>query len=162
MRFNTGCIRRTVHSIMTDSTVGLPLKWRLGVSQLKKCNISFYVIGYTFIWKMSKEQEPPLEVEVLKWDAHSFTIVGVNEHLEKLLKEQKIIRILSLRHNGQMGRLSRDVRLIAKRDYTSEIDEGSQGQPIFGTTFDYEGLDWLELSYAAKSACRRSRRAGKD
>jgi hypothetical protein len=90
---------------------------------------------------MSKEQEPPLEIEVLKWDAHSFTIEGVNERLEKLLKEQKIIRILSLRHNGQMGRLSRDVRLIAKRDYMSEIDEGSQGQRVFGTTFEYEGLD---------------------
>jgi hypothetical protein len=90
---------------------------------------------------MSKEQEPPLEIEVLKWDAHSFTIEGVNEHLEKLLKEQKIIRILSLRHNGQMGRLSRDVRLIAKRDYMSEIEEGSQGQRVFGTTFEYEGLD---------------------
>jgi hypothetical protein len=90
---------------------------------------------------MSKEQEPPLEIEVLKWDAHSFTIEGVNERLEKLLKEQKIIRILSLRHNGQMGRLSRDVRLIAKRDYMSEIDEDSQGQRVFGTTFEYEGLD---------------------
>jgi hypothetical protein len=91
---------------------------------------------------MSKEQEPPLEVEVLKWDAHSFTIAGVNEHLEKLLKEQKIIQILSLRHNGQMGRLSRDVRLTAKRDYTSEADDGdSEREPIRGTTFEYEGLD---------------------
>ncbi len=90
---------------------------------------------------MSEEQEPPLEIEVLKWDAYSFTIEGVNEHLEKLLKEQKIIRTLSLRHNGQMGRLSRDVRLTAKRDYTSEVVGGSEDEPIRGTTFEYEGLD---------------------
>ena len=91
---------------------------------------------------MSREQqEPPLEIEVLKWDAHSFTIEGVNEHLERLLKEQKIIRTLSLTHNGQMGRLSRDVRLTSKKGYTSEVDEGSQGEPIHGTTFEYEGLD---------------------
>jgi hypothetical protein len=32
---------------------------------------------------MSDEQEQPLEIEVLKWDAHSFTIDGVNEQLEK-------------------------------------------------------------------------------
>ncbi len=91
---------------------------------------------------MNEEQEPPLEIEVLKWDARSFTIEGVNEHLEKLLKEQKLIRTLSLRHNGQMGRLSRDVRLTAKRDYTSEVVDGSEeDQPIRGTTFEYEGLD---------------------
>ncbi|MDQ3847915.1 MAG: hypothetical protein M3261_03050 [Thermoproteota archaeon] len=91
---------------------------------------------------MGKEQqEPPLEIEVLKWDAHSFTIEGVNEHLEKILKEQSIIRTLSLRHNGQLGRLSRDVRLIAKRDHTSDIGDDSQGEPIHGTTFEYEGLD---------------------
>jgi hypothetical protein len=104
---------------------------------------SLFMLQPIYSRKMSKEQqEPPLEVEVLKWDAHSFTIEGVNEHLEKLLKGQKIIRTLSLRHNGQMGRLSRDVRIIAKRDYTSEVDEDSQGQqPIRGTTFEYEGLD---------------------
>ncbi len=90
---------------------------------------------------MSEEQEPPLEIEVLKWDAHSFTIEGVNEHLEKLLKEQKIIRTLSLRHNGQMGRLSRDVRLKARRDFTSEGDGDSRYVSIRGTTFEYEGLD---------------------
>jgi len=90
---------------------------------------------------MSEEQEPPLEIEVLKWDAHSFTIEGVNEHLEKLLKEQKIIRTLSLRHNGQMGRLSRDVRLKARRDFTSEGDGDSRYVSTRGTTFEYEGLD---------------------
>lgn len=35
---------------------------------------------------MSEEQEPPLEIEVLKWGAHSFTIEATNEHLEKALK----------------------------------------------------------------------------
>ena len=69
------------------------------------------------------------------------TIEGVNEHLEKLLKEQKIIRTLSLRHNGQMGRLSRDVRLKARRDFTSEGDGDSRHVSIRGTTFEYEGLD---------------------
>jgi hypothetical protein len=50
---------------------------------------------------MRNDQEPPLEIEVLKWGAHSFTIEETNEHLEKLLKEQKIIRTLSLRRNGK-------------------------------------------------------------
>ena len=86
-------------------------------------------------------EERPLEIEVRKWDAHSFTIEGVNDQLEKLLKEQKIIRILSLRHNGQMGRLSRDVRLKARRDFTSEVEGDSGDPPIQGTTFEYEGLD---------------------
>ena len=87
------------------------------------------------------EEQPLLEIEVIKWDAHSFTIEGVNDQLEKLLKEQKIIRILSLRHNGQMGRLSRDVRLKARRDFTSEVEGDSGDPPIQGTTFEYEGLD---------------------
>jgi hypothetical protein len=87
------------------------------------------------------DEHPPLEIEVLKWDAHSFTIEGVNDQLEKLLKEHKMIRILSLRHKGQMGRLSRDVRLKARRDFTSEVEGGSGGPSVQGTTFEYEGLD---------------------
>jgi hypothetical protein len=87
------------------------------------------------------EEQPLLEIEVIKWDAHSFTIEGVNDQLEKLLKEQKIIRTLSLRHNGQMARLSRDVRLKARRDFTSEVEGDSGDPPIQGTTFEYEGLD---------------------
>ncbi len=86
------------------------------------------------------EEQPPLEIEVLKWDAHSFTTEGVHEQLEKLLREQ-IFRTLSLRHNGQMGRLSRDVRLEARRDFTSEVEGDSADPPIQGTTFEYEGLD---------------------
>ena len=86
-------------------------------------------------------EEPPLEIEVLKSDAHSFTIQGVNDQSEKILKEQKIVRTLSLRHNGQMGRLSRDVRLKARRDFRSEVENDSRHPPIQGTTFEYEGLD---------------------
>jgi hypothetical protein len=87
------------------------------------------------------EKQPPLEIEVVKWDAHSFTIEGVNDQLENLLKEGKIIRTLSLRHNGQMGRLSRDVKLKARREFMSEVEDDSGDPPIRGTTFDYEGLD---------------------
>ena len=89
----------------------------------------------------SMNEEPPVEIEVLKWDAHSFTIEGVNDQLEKILKEQKIVRTLSLRHNGQMGRLSRDVRLKARRDFRSEVENDSRHPPIQGTTFEHEGLD---------------------
>jgi hypothetical protein len=56
---------------------------------------------------------------------HSFTIEeGVTDQLEKLLKEQKIIRTLALRHNGKMVRISRDVRLKARRDFyfTPEVE----------------------------------------
>ncbi|HKH86385.1 MAG TPA: hypothetical protein VKA40_07525 [Nitrososphaera sp.] len=88
-----------------------------------------------------RDEQPPLEIEVLKWDAHSFTIEGTNDQLEKLLKQQKIIRTLSLRHKGQMGRLSRDVRLTARRDFTSEVEEDSRDPPVQGTTFEYKGLD---------------------
>ena len=88
---------------------------------------------------MSEEQ--PLEIEVVKWDAHSFTIEGVNDRLEQLLKEQKIIRTLSLRHDGKMARISRDVKLKASRDFTPEAEDASGNPPIQGTTFEYEGLD---------------------
>ena len=88
-----------------------------------------------------RDEQTPLEIEVRKWDAHSFTIEGTNDQLEKLLKQQKVIRTLSLRHKGQMGRLSRDVRLTARRDFTSEVEDDSVDPPIQGTTFEYEGLD---------------------
>ncbi len=89
-------------------------------------------------------EDKPVEFEVRKWDGHSFTIKGVNEQLEKLLKEQKIIRTLALRHNGKMVRIIRDVRLKARRDFyfTPELEttaiENTLNQ---GTTFEYEGLD---------------------
>jgi hypothetical protein len=37
---------------------------------------------------MSDELPPSLEIEVRKWDAHSFTIEDVNEQLEKLLNKR--------------------------------------------------------------------------
>jgi hypothetical protein len=90
-------------------------------------------------------EERPLEIEVRKWDAHSFTIEGVNDHLEKLLKEQKIIRTLALMQNGKMVRISRDVKLKARKDFhfTPELETAAveENMPYEGTTFEYEGLD---------------------
>lgn len=85
-----------------------------------------------------------MEVEVRKWDGHSFIIEGVNNQLEKLLKEQKIIRTLALRHNGKMVRISRDVRLKARRDFyfRPELETTAIDNTLYqGTTFEYEGLD---------------------
>jgi hypothetical protein len=93
---------------------------------------------------MSDKEQQPLEIEVRKWDAHSFTIEGVNDQLEKLLERQKIIRTLALMHNGKMVRISRDVRLKARKDFyfmpeaeTTAIENTLNR----GTTFEYEGLD---------------------
>jgi hypothetical protein len=64
--------------------------------------------------------------------------------LEKLLKEQKIIRTLALRHNGKMVRISRDVRLKARKDINLAPDletTSTDNTPVHGTTFEYEGLD---------------------
>ena len=91
---------------------------------------------------MSEERQP-LEIEVRKWDAHSFTIEGVNDQLEQLLKEQKIIRTLALKQNGKMVRISRDVKLKARRDFyfTPEIETTAIDSTLYqGTTFEYEGL----------------------
>ena len=93
---------------------------------------------------MSNEERQPLEIEVLKWGAHSFTIEGVNDQLEKLLKEQKIIRTLALRHDGKMVRISRDVKLKARKDlyFTPELETTAIENTLYqGTTFEYEGLD---------------------
>jgi hypothetical protein len=101
------------------------------------------VTNIQFFKTMSNERQP-LEIEVRKWDAHSFTIEGVNNQLEKLLKEQKIIRTLALRHNGKMVRISRDVRLKARKDINlaPELETTStDNTPVHGTTFEYEGLD---------------------
>jgi hypothetical protein len=89
-------------------------------------------------------EDKPVEFEVRKWDGHSFTIKGVNEQLEKLLKEQKIIRTLALKHNGKMVRIIRDVRLKARRDFyfTPELETTAIENTLYqGTTFEYEGLD---------------------
>jgi hypothetical protein len=93
---------------------------------------------------MSKEKQPPLEIEVRKWDAHSFTIEGVNDLLEKILKEDKIIQTLALKHNGKMVRISRDVRLKGRKDFyfTPELETTAIENTLYqGTTFEYEGLD---------------------
>ncbi len=94
---------------------------------------------------MNDEEKQPLEIEVRKWDAHSFTIEGVNDQLEKLLKENKTIRTLALRQDGKMVRISRDVRLKDRKDInfapdleTTSVDNNT---PVRGTTFEYEGLD---------------------
>jgi hypothetical protein len=89
-------------------------------------------------------EDKPVEVEVRKWDGHSFIIEDVNDQLEKLLKEQKIIRTLALRHNGKMVRIIRDVRLKARRDFyfTPELETTAIENTLYqGTTYEYEGLD---------------------
>jgi hypothetical protein len=90
-------------------------------------------------------EDKPVEIEVRKWDAHSFTIEGVNDLLEKILKEDKIIQTLALKHNGKMVRISRDVRLKASKDFyfTPELETTAviENTLYQGTTFEYEGLD---------------------
>ena len=90
------------------------------------------------------EEKQPVEIEVQKWDAHTFTIEGVNDQLEKLLKEQKIIRTLALKNKGRMVRISRDVRLKARKDFyfTPELETSAIDNPLYrGTTFEYEEFD---------------------
>jgi hypothetical protein len=78
---------------------------------------------------------------------HSFTIKEcVNDQLEKILREQKIIWTLALRHNGRMVRISRDVRLKARRDFyfAPEVETTAIEITLYqGMTFEYERLDWL-------------------
>ena len=47
-----------------------------------------------------KQQPPPLDIEVLRWDADSFTVEGINLELENL-RRQRIPRLI-LRHNGKI------------------------------------------------------------
>jgi hypothetical protein len=89
-------------------------------------------------------EDKPVEVEVRNWDGHSFTVEGVNVQLEKLLKEQKIIHTLALRHNGRMVRISRDVRLKGRKDFylKPELETPVITNPFYqGTMFEYEDLD---------------------
>ena len=91
-----------------------------------------------------EEHQQPLEIEVRRWDAHSFIIEGINDQLEKLLKEQKVIRTLALRHDGKMVRISRDVRLKARKDFyfPPELETTAIDNTLYqGTMFEYEGLD---------------------
>jgi hypothetical protein len=90
-------------------------------------------------------EDKPVEVEVRNWDGHSFTVEGVNDQLEKLLIEKKIIRTLALRHNGTMVRICRDVRLKGRKDcyFAPELETTTTIEnPFFsGITFEYEDLD---------------------
>ena len=89
-------------------------------------------------------EDKPVEVEVRNWDGHSFTVEGVNDQLEKLLKEKKIIRTLALRHNGTMVRICRDVMLKVRKDcyFAVELETATIKNPLFsGITFEYEDLD---------------------
>jgi hypothetical protein len=100
--------------------------------------------AYTIPKTMSEDNNNPVEVEVQNWDGHSFTVEGVNDQLEKLHKEQKTIRTLVLRHNGRMVRISRDVRLKARKNlyFTPELETTDTKNPVYqGTTFEYEDLD---------------------
>lgn len=75
---------------------------------------------------------------------HSFAIECVNNQLEKLLKAHKVIRTLALRQNGKMVRISRDVRLKARKDFyfTPEVETTAIENTLYqGITFEYEGLD---------------------
>lgn len=47
-----------------------------------------------------QQQPPPIDIEVLRWDAESFTIAGLNLELESL-KGQTIPRLI-LRHHGKI------------------------------------------------------------
>ncbi len=90
------------------------------------------------------ENNKQVEVEVRNWDGHSFTVEGVNDQLEKLFKEKKIIRTLGLMHDGRMVRICRDVRLRARKDcyFTPELETTAIQNPLYqGTTFEYEDLD---------------------
>jgi argininosuccinate synthase len=100
--------------------------------------------AYTTPKTMNEDNNKPVEVEVRNWDGHSFTVEGENHQLEKLLKEQKIIRALALRHNGRMVRIGRDVRLKSRKDcyFTPELETTTIKNPLYqGTTFEYEDLD---------------------
>jgi hydroxypyruvate isomerase len=75
---------------------------------------------------MSKEQEqaPPLEIEVLRWDAESFTIAGMNLELENL-RERRIPQLI-LKHNGKIIDNLRSViitRVYKHQDYRHRLDE---------------------------------------
>lgn len=75
-------------------------------------------------------------------DIH-FTLEGTNGQLEKLLKEDKIIRAFDLRNNGKMVRISRDLKLKARNDayFTPGVETTAIENPLYqGTTFEYEDL----------------------
>jgi hypothetical protein len=71
-----------------------------------------------------KQQQPPLDIEVLRWDADSFTIEGMNLELENL-RGQRIHRLI-LRHNGKIiDNLTSVVitRVYKHQDYRHRLEE---------------------------------------
>jgi hydroxypyruvate isomerase len=60
-----------------------------------------------------REQQPPLDIEVLRWDAESFTVEGINLELENL-RGQRIPRLI-LRHNGKI--IDNLIRVVITRVY---------------------------------------------
>jgi hypothetical protein len=71
-----------------------------------------------------QEQEPPLDVEVLRWDAESFTVAGMNLELENL-RGRRIPRLI-LRHNGKIIVNLTDViitRAYKHQDYRHRHEE---------------------------------------
>ncbi|MDQ3869546.1 MAG: hypothetical protein M3250_08310 [Thermoproteota archaeon] len=73
--------------MMTKSKVALKA-WKLSIQIIKIHDKQLKVIMQLSA-SISEEQQQPIEIEVRKWDAPSFTIDGVNDHLEKLPKERK-------------------------------------------------------------------------
>jgi hypothetical protein len=70
------------------------------------------------------QQQPPLDIEVLRWDAESFTIAGLNLELESL-KGQTIPRLV-LRHNGKIIDNLKGViitRVYKHQDYRHRYEE---------------------------------------
>jgi hypothetical protein len=66
---------------------------------------------------------------------------SVNDRLEKILKDQTTIRTLAIRNNGKEVRISRDVKLEGRRDFSPRAEDDYWNPPNQGTTFEYEGLD---------------------
>ncbi len=77
----------------------------------------------------------------------TFTIEGINDQLERLAIEQKIVRTLALMQNSKMVRISRDVKLKARKDFSYLVPElettpvEEENTSIRGTILEYEGLD---------------------
>ena len=71
-----------------------------------------------------REQQPPLDIEVLRWDAESFTVEGINLELENL-RGQRIPRLI-LRHNGKIIENLTGViitRVYKHQDYRHRYEE---------------------------------------
>ncbi len=63
-------------------------------------------------------------------------------NLEKLLKEQKIIHALALRHNGNMVRICKDVRLKGRKElyFAHELDTAAINNPLNRGITGYDNM----------------------